>query len=395
MVYGRNNLDQLAHLKNAKRVVIKVGTSTLAHNTGKLNLNRMEQLVRQLVDLQNQGREVVLVTSGSIGIGMGRLGLIERPASIVDRQAVAAVGQGLLMQVYEKLFSEYGQIVAQILLTRSDISDRKRYLNARNTILTLLKYRVIPIINENDTVATEELKIGENDTLSSLVAGLIEADLLILLSDINGLYTADPKQDPTATLIPLVTEIDAEIYKMAGGAGSELGTGGMLTKLEAAKMATAAGTSMVLMNGEDPAKIQKVFTGIPEGTVFLSSQPLVNSRKRWIFYGPVVNGELIVDNGAERALLKQGTSLLPSGIVDLRGEFEEGDLLRILNADQIELGRGFTNYGKEQLQKIKGQKSTEIEAILGFKAADEVIHRDNLVITAKIGGRHNGNSSLC
>lgn len=381
-------MDQLAHLRSAKRIVIKVGTSTLAHGTGKLNLNRMEQLVRQLVDLQNQGREVVLVTSGAVGVGMGRLGLDERPTTIVERQAVAAVGQGLLMQVYEKLFSEYGQIVAQILLTRGDISDRKRYLNARNTILTLLKYRVTPIINENDTVATEELKnkIGENDSLSALVAGLIEADLLILLSDIDGLYTTDPKKDQAATLIPLVTEIDDEICKMAGGAGSELGTGGMFTKLEAAKMATAAGTSMVLMNGRDPAKIQNVFTGTPSGTVFLSNQPLVNSRKRWIFYGPVANGELIVDNGAERALLKQGTSLLPSGIVNLRGEFEEGDLLRILNANEVELGRGFTNYGQEQLLKIKGRKSGEIETILGFKAADEVIHRDNLVITTKLGG---------
>jgi glutamate 5-kinase len=351
-------LDQLDHLKTAKRIVIKVGTSTLAHNTGKLNLNRMEQLVRQLVDLQNQGREVVLVTSGAVGIGLGRLGFLERPASIIERQAVAAVGQGLLMQIYEKLFSEYGQIVAQILLTRGDISDRKRYLNARNTILTLLKYRVTPIINENDTVATEELKnkIGENDGLSALVAGLIEADLLILLSDIDGLYTADPKKDPTATLVPLVTEINDDINKMAGGAGSELGTGGMLTKLEAAKMATAAGTSMVLMNGGDPAKIQNIFNGTPTGTVFLSNQPLVNSRKRWIFYGPVANGDLIVDRGAERALLKQGTSLLPSGVVDLQGEFDEGDLIRILNVDQVELGRGFTNYGKEQLLKIKGKR---------------------------------------
>jgi glutamate 5-kinase len=380
-------VHQLEHLKDAKRIVIKVGTSTLAHATGKLNLNLMEQLVRQLVDLQNQGREVILVTSGAIGIGMGRLGLVERPVSIVERQAVSAVGQGLLMQVYEKLFSEYGQIVAQILLTRSDISDRKRYLNARNTILTLLKYRVTPIINENDTVATEELKIGENDTLSSLVAGLIEADLLILLSDIDGLYTADPKQDADATLIPLVTEVDAGLFKMAGGAGSGLGTGGMLTKLEAAKMATAAGASMVLMNGRDPAKIQKVFSGTPEGTVFLSNQPVVNSRKRWIAYGPIISGELIIDSGAERALVKKGTSLLPSGIVDLKGEFEEGDLIRILNQDLVELGRGLTNYGREQLQKIKGRKSVEIESVLGFKAADEVIHRDNLVITVMSGGK--------
>ncbi len=388
-------MNQLENLQNAKRIVVKVGTSTLTHTTGKLNLNRMEQFVRQLVDLQNQGREVVLVTSGAVGIGLGRLGFAERPASIVERQAVAAVGQGLLMQVYEKFFSEYGQIVAQILLTRNDISDRKRYLNARNTILTLLKYRVTPIINENDTVATEELKIGENDTLSALVAGLIEADLLILLSDIDGLYTADPKKNPDATLIPMVTEIDAKIFKMAGGAGSEFGTGGMLTKLEAAKMATAAGTAMVLMNGQNPMKIQSVFQGKSVGTIFLSGQPLVNSRKRWIAYGPIASGEFVIDKGAERALLKQGTSLLPSGIVDLQGEFEEGDLIRILNTNQIELGRGLTNYSREHLEKIKGRKSSEIEMILGYKAADEVIHRDNLVITATFGGEFDGNSELC
>ncbi|HBF37702.1 MAG TPA: glutamate 5-kinase [Firmicutes bacterium] len=388
-------MNPLEHLQNAKRIVIKVGTSTLTHSTGKLNLNRMEQFVRQLVDLQNKGREVVLVTSGAVGIGLGRLGFAERPTSIVERQAVAAVGQGLLMQVYEKLFSEYGQIVAQILLTRNDISDRKRYLNARNTILTLLKYQVTPIINENDTVATEELKIGENDTLSALVAGLIEADLLILLSDINGLYTADPKKEPDATLIPIVNEIDAKILKMAGGAGSEFGTGGMLTKLEAAKMATAAGTTMILMNGQNPANIQNIFQGNPVGTVFLSTQPLVNSRKRWIAYGPLVSGDFVIDKGAEQALLKQGTSLLPSGIIDLRGQFEEGDLIRILSVNQIELGRGLTNYGRDHLLKIKGKKSAEIEAILGYKAADEVIHRDNLVITASLGGEFNGNSKIC
>lgn len=360
---------------------MKVGTSTLTHQTGKLNINRMENLVRQLTDLQNQNREVVLVTSGAVGVGLGRLGLTERPGTILQRQALAAIGQGLLMQIYEKLFSEYGQTVAQILLTRSDISDRKRYLNARNTILALLKYQVVPIINENDTVATEELKIGQNDALSALVAGLIEADLLILLSDVDGLYTADPKKDNTAKLIPLVTEITPEISAMASGAGSIFGTGGMITKLEAAKMAITAGSSMVLMNGSEPSQIQRIFTGEPVGTVFLNSQAVVSSRKRWIAYGPQVMGELIVDSGAERALIKQGKSLLPSGIVELSGDFEEGDLVKISNLEHRELGRGLSNYGREQLQKIMGKKCAEIEMLLGFKTADEVIHRDNLVIT--------------
>ncbi|MCL6588623.1 MAG: glutamate 5-kinase [Firmicutes bacterium] len=378
-------MDYLKHLQKAVRIVVKVGTSTLAHSTGKLNLNRMEQLVRQLVDLQNQGREVLLVTSGAVGAGMGRLGITQKPALIVEHQALAAIGQGLLMHVYEKLFAEYGQIVAQVLLTRSDVSDRKRYLNSRNTLLNLLKYKVIPVINENDTVATEELKFGQNDCLSALVAGLIEADLLILLSDIDGLYTANPKDDPKAKLIPLVSEITPDILAMAGGAGSSLGSGGMKTKLEAAQMATTAGVSMVIMNGNDPAQIQRIFAGVPIGTVFPSSQPAVNSRKRWIAFGPQVNGELVVDEGAERALVKNGKSLLPSGVIELRGEFEEGDLIRILNSSESELGRGLTNYGKEQLLKIKGCKSSEIQARLGYKHADEVIHRDNLVITARSG----------
>ena len=210
------------------------------------------------------------------------------------------------------------------------------------------------------------------------MAGLIEADLLILLSDIDGLYTNDPRKDLTATLIPVVPEITAEIATMAGGAGSDFGTGGMATKIEAAQMATSAGTAMILMNGDDPSKIQRIFAGLPVGTVFLSKRNVVNSRKRWIAYGPQVNGELIVDRGAEKALLKEGKSLLPSGIMKVRGEFEEGDLIKIININSRELGRGLTNYGWDQLVKIQGKKSTEIESILGFKTADEVIHRDNL-----------------
>jgi glutamate 5-kinase len=377
-------VDYPERLRAARRIVVKVGTSTLTYNTGKFNFNRMELLIRQLVDLQNQGREIVLVTSGAVGAGMGRMGIAKRPSSIVENQALAAIGQGLLMQVYEKLFSEYGQMIAQVLLTRDDVSDRKRYLNASNTILTLLSYRVIPIINENDTVATEELKFGQNDCLSALVAGLIEADLLILLSDIDGLFTADPKTDPHATLIPFVNEIDSKIMAVAGGAGSNLGTGGMLTKLEAARMATSAGVTMVIMNGNDPAKIQNLFSGIPIGTVFSSDQPTVNSRKRWIAYGPPLNGELVIDEGAEKALIKHGKSLLPSGIITLQGDFDEGDLLKIVNTKHMELGRGLTNYGSGPLNKIKVKKSSEIESILCYKFTDEVIHRDNLVITAKV-----------
>ena len=374
-------MEYLKEIQKIQRIVVKVGTSTLTHSTGKLNFNRLEQLVRQLTDLRNQGKEVVLVTSGAVGAGMGRLGLTKRPASIVERQALAAIGQGLLMQIYEKLFAEYGQVVAQVLLTRSDVSERQRYLNARNTLLALLNYQVIPIINENDTVATEELKIGENDALSALVTGLIDGELLVLLSDIDGLYTSDPKQNPDAELIPCVPEITPEIRQMAGGAGSSFGTGGMITKLNAAQMATSAGAMMVLMNGKDPSKLQQLFEGKPVGTVFLSKHSVVNHRKRWIAYGPQIGGELVIDRGAERAMTTDGKSLLPSGIIRISGNFEEGDLVRILSIDGTEIGRGFTNYNREQLSQIIGKKTSEIEKILGFKNADEVVHRDNFVLT--------------
>lgn len=374
-------MEYLKEIQKVRRIVVKVGTSTLTHATGRLNFNRLEQLVRQLADLRNQGKEVVLVTSGAVGAGMGRLGLTERPASIVQRQALAAVGQGLLMQIYEKLFAEYGQVVAQVLLTRSDVSERQRYLNARNTLLALLDYQVIPIINENDTVATEELKIGENDALSALVTGLIDGELLVLLSDIDGLYTSDPKQNPDAQLIQCVPEITAEIRQMAGGAGSAFGTGGMITKINAAQMATSAGAMMVLMNGKEPSMLQQLFDGKPVGTVFLSKHSVVNHRKRWIAYGPQIGGELVVDRGAETAITSLGKSLLPSGITRIAGNFEEGDLVRILNADGVEIGRGFTNYNHEQLSQIIGKKTSEIESILGFKNADEVVHRDNFVLT--------------
>jgi glutamate 5-kinase len=364
-----------------KRIVVKVGTTTLTYQNGKLNLNRLEQLVRQLADLQNQGKEVIIVTSGAVGVGQGRLGLSARPGSIVERQAWAAIGQGLLMQVYEKLFAEYGSAVAQVLLTRSDVSDRKRYLNARNTILALLGYRVIPVINENDTVATEELKIGDNDSLSALVTGLVDAELLILLSDIDGLYTFDPHQDPDARLIPWVTEITAEIKEIAGGSASRFGTGGMATKIAAAQMALASGAAMVIMNGKEPARIGALFNGEPVGTVFVSKQPAVNHRKRWIAFGPQAAGVVTVDSGAQRALLKQGKSLLPSGVVKVDGMFDEGDLITIVNREQVELARGLTNYNCEQLLKIQGKQSSEIESVLGYRAAAEVVHRDNMVIT--------------
>jgi glutamate 5-kinase len=376
--------NYLERLKTVKRIVVKVGTSTLTQDGGQLNLSLMDQFVRQLAEFHSQGKEIAIVTSGAVGAGMGKLGLAEKPASIGERQALAAIGQGLLMREYEKLFSAQDKIVAQVLLTRDDLSDRRRYLNARNTIRTLLDYRAIPIINENDTVATEELKIGENDTLSALVAGLIEADLLVLLSDVDGLYSADPRKDPSAQIIRHVDHIDDEIRARAGGSGTLFGSGGMITKIEAAQMVLTAGSVMVLMNGNAPEKLQMIFSGNAPGTVFSgtdSEQALVSSRKRWIAYGPQASGTVIVDEGAERALVKQGKSLLPSGITALQGDFEAGDLVRILSMNKTEIGRGLSNYSNQELAKICGKKSGEIEAILGFKEADEAIHRDNLVLT--------------
>ncbi len=376
-------MNYLERLKKAKRIVVKVGTTTLTHSqTGKLNFSLLEKLVRQLVDLKNQGLEIILVSSGAVGAGMGRLGLLQKPMMIVENQALAAIGQGVLMHVYEKLFGEYGQLVAQILLTRSDMGERQRYLNARNTILTLFKYQVIPIINENDTVATEELRFGQNDYLSALVTSLMEADLLIQLSDIDGLYTADPRIDPQGELIPLVSEIDEELLKMAGGATTKYGTGGMKTKLEAAKIVLEAGAAMLIMNGQNPEGISNIFRGQKVGTAFVSRQPLINCRKRWLAYGPAINGQIMIDRGAEAALIQKGKSLLPSGIIEVAGPFTEGDLVSIVNMKHQELGRGLSNYSLEQLKIIKGKKSREIINLLGFKAADEAIHRDNLVITS-------------
>ena len=261
-----------ANLSSAKRIVIKIGSSTLTHKTGKLNFSKIENLARQIADLVNQGKEVILVSSGAIAVGVARLGLSERPKTIPGKQAAAAVGQGILMHTYEKIFADYGQIVAQILLTKADAVDRKRYTNCKNTFMALLAQGVIPIVNENDVVAVDEIKIGDNDTLSAIVASIVDADVLIILSDIAGLYTANPQVDPDAELVAEVTDITIEIEKSAGGAGSTVGTGGMATKIKAAKIATAAGADMIIANGDNIYSINDVMNGKKVGTLFLSEQ---------------------------------------------------------------------------------------------------------------------------
>lgn len=366
-------------LKQAKKIVVKVGSSSLTHPTGKLNYDQLEKLVRQLADLENQGKEVILVSSGAVGAGLGKLGLKRRPKNMPEKQAIAAVGQGILMHMYEKFFAEYGVVVAQVLLTRDDISERKRFLNARNTLHTLIQLGVIPIINENDTVANDELKFGDNDTLSALVASLVEADLLILLSDIDGVYTSNPRTNPDAKLINLIQEITPEIIEGAGGAGTGVGTGGMVTKLQAGKIALGSGVAMVIANSIEEGVLSKVTTGENVGTLFYPGEHRLENRKRWIAFGSQIYGELIIDSGACLALTK-GKSLLPSGIMQVIGDFDEGNVIRIINNDGIEIGRGVTNYSSRQLQLIKGQQCKQIEKILGVKDYDEVIHRNNMVL---------------
>jgi glutamate 5-kinase len=367
-------------LNSIKRVVVKVGSSSVAHDTGKLNLYQIESLVRQLAGLHNQGKEVLLVTSGAIGTGAGKLGLTGRPRTIPAKQAAAAVGQGILMHIYEKFFSEYGVTVGQVLLTREDFSERRRFLNAGNTLHALLQFGVIPVINENDTVAVDEIKLGENDTLSALVAGLVDAELLILLSDIQGLYTSDPRKDPDAQLIREVKEITPEIEALAGGAGSKMGTGGMSTKIQAARIAAHSGVSTVLACAGEKDIILRIMAGEQVGTIFLPSNNKLENKKQWIAYSALSCGKIYIDEGAATALVEQGKSLLPSGVTGVEGIFEMGSTISILGPGNQEVARGITCYSSAEIEMIKGFQTKEISRILGRKDYDEVIHRNNLVL---------------
>lgn len=367
-------------LQQARRLVVKVGTSTLTHKTGKLNLERMERLVRELVDQVNAGRQVVLVTSGAVGAGMGRLGLKEKPRTLPEKQAAAAVGQGLLMHMYEKLFSDYGLLVAQILLTRDDLADRRRYLNSRHTLATLLHLGVVPIVNENDTVAVDEIRVGDNDTLAALVAGLVDADILILLTDIGGLFSSNPLTDRDATLLRCVTEITPEIEALAGGAGSTWSTGGMATKLQAARLATSFGIPVVITSGLEGGRIGAVLRGEAVGTLFLPREHRTHTRKRWLAYGPGTQGQVQVDAGAVRAICGGGKSLLPGGVVAVYGDFDQGAIISIIDPDGKEIARGMSNYAAEAIRRIQGRKTKEIVEILGYKDYDEIVHRDNMIV---------------
>ncbi|MDY2638120.1 MAG: glutamate 5-kinase [Phascolarctobacterium sp.] len=368
-------------LKKAKRIVVKVGTSTITYANGKRNFSQIDRLARELSDLQNQGKEMILVSSGAVAVGVDRLGLPAKPSTIPGKQACAAVGQGVLMHTYEKLFADYGQIVAQVLITRTEAIDRHRYTNCRNTFMTLLQQGVIPIVNENDVVALDELKIGDNDNMSALVAGIVDADLVIILSDIDGLYTANPATHPDATLVHTVLEITPEVEASAGGVGSARGTGGMATKIQAAKAATNSGIQLVIASGTEKNAIPRILQGEEIGTLFVSRENRLQFRKRWLAFGAKIQGSIVVDDGCAKAIRKAGgCSILPAGIYQVVGDFQTGSTVSVIDKEGHELARGLVHYTASELERIKGCKSADIESILGHKNYDEVIHRDDLVI---------------
>lgn len=369
--------------ENPRRIVVKVGTNVLTAGTNRLNLAVMAQLVGQVAALHREGKQLILVTSGAIAAGRQRLGVRRDRRDIPFRQVMAAVGQSRLMYAYDLLFGWHDIVIAQTLLTRADLADRDRYLNARNTLLALLDLGVVPIVNENDVVAVDEIRetrFGDNDTLSALVANLVDADLLIILTDIAGLYTADPKVCPDARLIPVVERVDEQVEAVAGGVGSERGTGGMATKIQAARLATAGGTAVVIADGREPDIVLRVVAGEPVGTRFLPAATRLESRKRWMLSGLSTRGEVVVDAGAVEALRCRGKSLLPAGVREVRGDFDRGDVVNLVGPDGEVIGCGIVNYSAADLCKIKGVKSEKIGQILGYAFGAEVVHRNNLVL---------------
>jgi glutamate 5-kinase len=369
-----------SYLDSAERIVVKVGSGVLTAENG-LNLSAVHSISKQICMLIEAGREVVLVSSGAMAVGMKKVGLPIRPKAIPERQAVAAVGQAGLIREYEKAFDRHGKKVAQVLLTRDDLSDRKRYLNARNTVQTLLSWKVVPIINENDTVVIEELKFGDNDNLSALITLMLDADVLINLTDIDGLYTKDPRLFKDAALIPTVDRITRSIEQKASGIAGALGTGGMLSKIKAARKVTRAGIPMIIARGDQAGTLSAIFNGEPLGTYFRPGNGKLSNRKGWIAYSLNPRGHLAVDSGAAEALINGGRSLLPIGITEVVGDFGVGACVSFVNPAGTVFGVGLVNYSAADIRRIKGLKSSQIEVELGDKPYDEVVHRDNLTVT--------------
>lgn len=366
---------------NYQRIVIKVGSSTLTAGGRQISLPRVVDLVKAICQLKQKGAQVLLVTSGAIAAGREALGFPELPKFLPSKQMLAAIGQPRLMEMYERFFAIYEEKVAQVLLTRADLTDRRRYLNARSTLEALINQSVIPIINENDTVATEEIRFGDNDNLSARVASLIEADLLILLTDQDGVYDQDPRQNPQANLFRRIEspEIPTAMWAAAGGSVSGVGTGGMVTKLQAAELARRSGCAVVIASGNDPFNILRIANNESIGTFFLPVFNKVEARKRYILTAASSDGQIFIDTGAEQALLR-GRSLLPIGITKIIGNFERGDAVEILCGQAKPVAMGITNYSARDLEKLIGHQSTDIESTLGYTYGDEVIHRNNLVM---------------
>lgn len=368
-------------LKHVKRIVVKVGTSVLVAGGGKLSKRRIDAVAGEVLNLLNEGREVVMVTSGAIACGMEALGLKARPKELPKLQACAAIGQGKLMKIYEDYFSRRHFHTAQILLTRDGLQDRERYLNARNTLNALLRMRILPIVNENDTVATEEIRFGDNDILSALVSSLIAADLLVILSDVDGFYLKDKTRLGT---IHSLSQIESELKEHLYTVQREKTRGGMEAKLEAACFAMQAGVPMVIASGLGTGVLAKILGRESVGTWFYANERKRTQRKNWLAFSHT-KGDIEIDEGAVKAVVHGGKSLLPSGIVKTSGSFQLGDAVRVLGPRGQEIGRGLVNYAQEEIERIRGRKTDEIQGVLGYKDYDEVVHRDNFVIT--LGGK--------
>lgn len=371
--------------QSIKKIVIKVGSSSLCNTRGQIEKEKILKLILQISKLVHNGYSIVLVTSGAIAAGMGALQLESKPQTLPKKQALAAIGQAQLMQIYEEIFQMFHIQCSQILLNHDDFDDRKRMMNLSNTMHALMEYQVIPIVNENDALAVEEIKVGDNDTLAALLVPVIEADLLILVSDIDGLYTANPHQDKSAELLKYVDSVNGDIENMAGGSSSKLGTGGMMTKIKAAKIVNDYGSHMVIVNGHKENSIIDIFNERESGTWFNGhSGKSLNARTHWLTYRTIAKGKIFVDEGASQAIKAHRKSLLPKGIVNVDEHFVIGQVVDIVNINGVKIAKGITNYSSDEIKLIMGKNTNEIETILHYKDYDEVIHANNMVI---LGGK--------
>ncbi len=375
--------DRKSIMSRVKRVIVKIGSSVLTDKKGNLSERAFGRLAGDISHIISAKREVIVVSSGAIASGMKKLKIIEKPTEVSMKQAIAACGQSTLMWNYEKAFSKFGLDVAQILITHDGLADRKRFLNARKTLITLLDMGIIPIINENDTVAIEEIMLGDNDNLAAHVTSLVEADLLVLLTDIEGLYSKDPRHNHDAEFISLIDQIGEEIESVAGDTAGRTTTGGMKTKIQAARTAAAFGVPTIIANGKSPSTLVDIFECKDVGTLFLPAKKSLSGRKHWIAFTLKSAGQIVIDSGASKAITSLGKSLLPSGIKDVKGKFGVGDSVTCVDEEGCEIARGLTCYGSEDIKRIMGRGTRDVEGILGYKYSDEVIHRDDLAVIHK------------